>query len=109
MQLYKSSEITYVLTTEDNDYLATEINDFIGTEKGNVELENIKSLERKFSVNMLKSVAKAITITSKTKIPKNTWVNLKIGILINDSYEYEDEGNFYILEEPTYEADTERA
>lgn len=104
---YKSSESTYILTTEDNDYLATEINDFIGTEKGNIKLENIKSLERKFSVNMLKSVAKAITITSKTKIPKNTWVNLKIGILINDSYEYEDEGNFYILEEPTYEADTE--
>lgn len=104
---YKSSEISYILTTEDNDYIATEINDLIGTEKGIVELEDITIIERKFSVNMLKTVAKAITITSKTKIPKNTWVNLKIGILINGSYEYEDEGNFYILEEPTYEADTE--
>lgn len=104
---YKSNESTYILTTENNDYIATEINDLIGTEKGIVVLEDIVSLERKFSVNMLKTVAKAITINSKTKIPKGTWVNLKIGVLVNNYYENENEGNFYILEEPTYEADTE--
>lgn len=103
---YQSEDSTYLLTTENDDNLITESGDFLGTEKGPVILENtsINSVNPTFEVELFKTFCKSIQIDSKMEIPQKTTINVKIGVLIGEEYEYLDFGN-YLVNEVTYQAD----
>lgn len=103
---YQSEDSTYLLTTENDDNLITESGDFLGTEKGPVILEStsINSVNPIFEVELFKTFCKSIQIDSKMEIPQKTTINVKIGVLIEEEYEYLDFGN-YLVNEVTYQAD----
>lgn len=107
---YRSSQAFNVLTTQDDKNLMTENNDFLVTEKGflNYDKESINSINPLFNTSLFKTTCKSVQIDSINKIEKGTWVNIKIGVYKEDTnnYEYLDFGNYYVNEEPTYQADT---
>lgn len=55
---------------------------------------------------LLKSLMKECDIETLNPIPKDTQINIKIGLLINNEYKYINLGNFIIYNEPEYNADT---
>ena len=70
-----------------------------------IENETIKSVNPLFKVDLFRTVCKSVQIESQQNIPLRTWINLKIGILVNEEYEYIDFGKYYIIDS-TFEADT---
>jgi len=80
--------------------------------------------------NLLKSVMKQLNFESYIKVQKNTWVNVRFGVLVDEGYtvqevhqmkvdrlnstevrmlqgfEYVDLGDYLVTEEPEYNADT---
>lgn len=82
------------------------------------------------NANLLKSVMKQLDFESYIKVPKNTWINLRLGVLIDyrltvqdvhqmrvdrlnstevrmlQGFEYVNFGNYMVTEEPEYNADT---
>lgn len=48
--------------------------------------------------NILKSVMKKLEIESSVDIPKDTVLNYKLGVLVGNSYEYLDYGNYVVYE-----------
>lgn len=105
---YYSTDSYYILTTESGDYLATEDENYLATEKGYItyDAEAINSIRPIFNVNLFKTVCKSIEIEAVHKIDKGIPVCAKIGVLVNGTYEYMDYGNYKIIDEPTYQADT---
>lgn len=70
-----------------------------------IENETIKSVNPLFKVDLFRTVCKSVQIESQQNIPLRTWINLKIGVLVNEEYEYIDFGKYYIIDS-TFEADT---
>ena len=106
--IYQSTDSYYVLTTENDEKLITELGDYLATQKGPLEYdkESINSLNPVFNVKLLKTVCKSIQIDCVNTIEPKTWLNAKIGVKVDESYEYMDYGNFYIVDKPVYQADT---
>ncbi|MDD3267416.1 MAG: hypothetical protein PHC75_09605 [Burkholderiales bacterium] len=106
--IYQSKDSYYILTSENSDELLTELTDYLATEKGPLEYdkESINNLNPVFNVKLLKTVCKTIQIDCKNTIVPKTWLNAKIGVKVDESYEYMDYGNFYIVDKPIYQADT---
>lgn len=69
-------------------------------EFGNNSLSNkdINSINYTFDTTLLKSIMTSLTIDSNIEIPKNTEINFKYGLLIDEDYEYVDFGNFIVTE-----------
>ena len=107
---YKTDQTFMILTTQDDKNLLTEANDFLVTQQGFLEYdkETINSVNPLYNVSLLKTTCKSVQIDSNNKIAKGTWVNVKIGVYKEDTqnYEYLDFGNYYVNEEPTYQADS---
>lgn len=107
---YKTDQTFMILTTQDDKNLLTEANDFLATQQGFLEYdkETINSVNPLYNVSLLKTTCKSVQIDSNNKIAKGTWVNVKIGVYKEDTqnYEYLDFGNYYVNEEPTYQADS---
>lgn len=107
---YKTDKAFYVLTTQDDKDLLTENDDILITQQGFLEYdkEAINSVNPLYNVSLLKTTCKSVQIDSNNKIAKGTWVNVKIGVYKEDTqnYEYLDFGNYYVNEEPTYQADS---
>lgn len=108
---YYSGEGYYVLTTEDDIGLTTEDGlNLIVTESGTVEYdkETINSVNPLFNASLFKTTCKSVQIDCKNTIPVGTKINVKIGVYIpeTDRYEYMDYGDYYIINEPVYQADT---
>lgn len=59
--------------------------------------DELINVEPVFNGNILKSMMKGLTIESTTDIPKDTVVNYQKGILVNDSYEYLNFGNYVVI------------
>lgn len=106
---YKDKNGTMLLTSEADEKLLTENGDFIGTETGDTTYneETIKNAFPKFNVNLFSTVCKMATIESKIELEKGNRFNLKIGVKVGENYEYMNYGDYLIIEEPTYNADTE--
>jgi hypothetical protein len=49
-----------------------------------------------FKANLLKSVMKELNVESSVDIPLDTVINYQLGLLVNNSYEYIDYGNFVV-------------
>ena len=58
-----------------------------------------------FNATILKSVMKNLEIDVNSSIPKNTIINLQIGVKITTNYEYLNYGN-YVVQKCDYNADT---
>lgn len=103
---YYSSEKFYILSTEANEILETEIKDILITEGANYEINGneILNLNPTFNVDLFKSICKSLEIELKNKIPINTKLNIKIGVKVNNEYEYLNYGDYYVRE-CTYRAD----
>lgn len=97
-----------VLATEHSSLLATEAEKVLATEREKIQLDNeaINSIKIEFNGNLLKSICRYITIDSKRNIPLNTKINAKIGLNVNGSMEYIDEGFFYNIEPGKWQLDT---
>ena len=104
---YQSDDGTYLLTTEDEFELTTELNDNLGTEKGTmiIEKNNINSINPVFETKLFKTVCKSVQLDIKQKIEKKTKINVQIGVLVGNDYEYLDFGE-YVVNDVEYKADT---
>lgn len=58
--------------------------------------EDLNSVTPHYSGNILKSVMEELEIDSNIDIPKNTTINLKAGVKINEEYEYLNYGNYIV-------------
>ena len=67
------------------------------------EIIAIKPMKK---TQILKSLMKECDLETSNPIPKDTEINVKIGLLINNEYKYINLGNFIIYNEPEYNADT---
>lgn len=64
---------------------------------GNETLEEeLYAVTPHYTGNILKSVMKQLDIESTVDIPENTIVNYKLGLKVNDNYEYLDFGNYVV-------------
>lgn len=106
---YYSSEGLNILTTESLDNIMTESLDFLATEKGPVLIDNNKIKQVKVLSNgvLFKTSMKSVELESKVNIPIGTKLNIQIGVLVGEEYEYVNYGNFTVSSEPTYQADTQ--
>ena len=68
--------------------------------------ETFNSVTPKFNVSLFKSIMKGIEIDSNIFIPKNSNVNVKSGVLVNNQYEYIDYGNYTSPKESEINEDT---
>ena len=106
---YKDKNGTMLLTSEDDDKLLTEDSNFIGTETGNTKYnsQTIISAFPKFNTKLMSTVCKMATIESKIELAKGNKFNLKIGVKVGQDFEYMNYGDYLIIEDATYNADTE--
>lgn len=104
---YQSEKTAKYITTELSQYLISELEEYITTEMGDIkyEGEQIISLNPLCKVELFKTMCKSVTVQTRNEIPINTWLNVKIGVLVNNSYEFLDFGDYYVTESK-YEADT---
>ena len=58
--------------------------------------ENINEATPHYKADLLKSVMKELDIDSNTEIPLDTEIKFEYGLLINNSYEYIDFGNYIV-------------
>lgn len=72
---------------------------------GETELEDILSINSVTNADLLKTVMKELDFNSKKQLPKDTVINYKLGIKVNDEYEYIDFGQ-YKVKENDWNADT---
>ena len=64
---------------------------------GNTTLEDeLFSVRYNVHTNLLKSAMKELEITSSVIIPENTVIKYKLGLLVGNSYEYLDYGNYVV-------------
>lgn len=78
-------------------------------ENGNtitLDSDEIIAIKPMKKTQLLKSLMKECDIETSDPIPKDTQINVKIGLLINSEYKYINLGNFIIYNEPEYNADT---
>ena len=101
----------YILTTEEDDNLLTQNEFEIATESGIIEYdkETIISVNPLFNVSLFKTTCKSVQIESKNKINVGTYIKTKIGVYKSNKnkYEYLNYGDYYINEEPVYQADSD--
>lgn len=108
---YYTDESYFILTTEDNKPLQTEDgNNLVTTETGIIEYNEgvINNVNPLFNTSLLKTTCKLIQIDCNNKIDVGTKINVRIGVYIpeNDDFEYVNYGDYYIIDEPVYQADT---
>lgn len=60
--------------------------------------EELYSISYSYDGNILKSVMQKLEIESIVDIPKDTILNYKLGVLVGNSYEYLDYGNYVVYE-----------
>ena len=68
--------------------------------------ENFNSITPKFNTNLFKTIMKGVEIDSNFYILKNSKVNVKSGVLVNNEYEYIDYGNYLAYKEAEINEDT---
>lgn len=103
------------------------------TENGTSKMltnDDLFSVTPVVNANLMKSVMKQLDFESYIKVPKDTWINVRFGILVGEGYtveqvhqmrvdrlnstevrmlqgfEYVDLGDYLVTEEPEYNADT---
>lgn len=105
---YCTTDAFFFLTTEDGKYLLTEDDKNLVTEKGIIsyDSEHIYSIEPSVQTELFKTVMPMIEFETDAKIPINECLTFKYGLLVDGEYEYLDYGNYSIIEEPVYNADT---
>lgn len=105
---YLSKDGYYILITENGDYLTTEAQEQLITETGSevYESEDLYSVNPSFSTSLLKTVMKQVDIECANPIPKGNWIKIEFGLKVNDRYEYINFGDFFIKDEPIYNADS---
>ena len=98
-----------ILTTEHSTMLATEANKLIATEKEVVEIDNdnIISINIRYDGKLLKTICQSLQIECKEDIEVNTKINVKIGVLVGEEYEYLDMGDFYNINPSEYQLDND--
>ena len=68
--------------------------------------EIFNSITPKFNVSLFKTIMKGVEIDSNIFIPKNSKINVKSGVLVNNQYEYVDYGNYTSPKESEINEDT---
>ena len=108
---YYDNKGFYILTTEEDDNLLTQNEFEIATESGIIEYdkESINSVNPLFNTSLFKTTCKSVQIECKNKINVGTYIKVKIGVYKpdKDKYEYLNYGDYYINEEPVYQADSD--
>ena len=104
---YQSEDTSFAITTEIGQDITTELSEIITTELGDIiyQGEQIIKLNPLFSVELFKTMCKSVAIETRSEIPVGTWLNVKIGVMVGNSYEFLDFGD-YLITECKYEADT---
>lgn len=105
---YKLKGVNYILATELNENIVTELNDLLATENNDYQIseDNLLSVVRTFNTDLFKSVCKQLEINSRENIPSKTKINIKVGVKVENDFEYVDLGYFY-TKESVYNADTQ--
>lgn len=105
---YADKENTNFIITQNSEFLLTEAQDNLVTESAEVIIDNggIQNCAIYWNTDVFKSVCKMLDLETSNAIPKDTELNIKIGLLVDDEYEYVDYGKFYTIEEPKYNLDT---
>ena len=105
---YADKENTNFIVTQNSEFLLTEAQDYLVTESAEVVIDNggIQNCAIYWNTDVFKSVCKMLDLETSNAIPKDTELNIKIGLLVDGEYEYVDYGKFYAIEEPKYNLDT---
>lgn len=108
---YYTDDSYFILTTEDNKKIQTEDgNNLVTTETGIVEYDEgvINNVNVLFNTSLFKTTCKYVQIDCNNKIDVGTKINVRIGVYIpeDDEFEYVNYGDYYIIDEPVYQADT---
>lgn len=76
--------------------LDVKINYLLNNESITLTSEDLNRVNPHYDGNILKSVMKELEIDSNIDIPMDTIINLKIGVKIDEEYEYLDYGNYVV-------------
>lgn len=105
---YADRENTNYIVTQNSELLLTEASDYLVTESADVVIDNngIQNCNIYWNTNILKSCCKMLDLETSNAIPKGTEVFVKVGLLVNDEYEYVDYGSFFIIQDSEKKLDT---
>jgi hypothetical protein len=105
IKLEQSEGATKLLASEIGKILKTELNKYIATEQEEeiIESGKINSISISFDAKLLHTICSSLQIVTSEKIDDNTKINVKIGVLVGDTYEYIDMGYFYNFEPAEYD------
>lgn len=102
---YADKENTNFIITQNSEMLLTEASDYLVTESAEVIIDNggIQNCSISWKTDLLKSVCKMLNLETSRPIEKETEINVKVGLLVDDEYEYVDYGKFYTTEDSSYQ------
>lgn len=105
---YSSHDGGDFIITQNSEFLQSQQAEFLLTQTTNVQIDNggIQNCAIYWNTDVFKSVCKMLDLETSNAIPKDTELNIKIGLLVDGEYEYVDYGKFYTIEEPKYNLDT---
>lgn len=105
---YADRENTNYIITQNSELLLTEAQDYLVTESAEAVIDNngIQNSNIYWNTNLLKSVCKMLDLETSNPIPKDTELFIKIGILVDNEYEYVDYGSFFTVIDSEKKLDT---
>lgn len=105
---YADHENTNFIITQNSEYLITQAQDFLVTESADVIIDNggIQNCSIYWNTDIFKSVCKMLNLETSNQIAKGTELNVRIGLLVGENYEYVDYGKFYTTEDSAYQLAT---
>lgn len=105
---YADRENTNFIVTQNSELLQTEAQDFLVTQSAEAIIDNggIQNCGIYWNTDILKSCCKMLDLETSNAIPKGTELFVRIGILVDEDYEYIDYGSFFTTQESEKKLDT---
>lgn len=105
---YADRENTNFIVTQNSEFLITQAQDYLVTESAEVVIDNggIQNCGIYWNTDILKSVCKMLDLETNNSIAKGTEIFVKIGLLVDDEYEYVDYGSFFTTQDSEKKLDT---
>lgn len=92
--------------TEFGRQIESEITYTVNEETIILTVEDINKIQVIYNADFFRTIMTRVDIETKVHIPKNTIINIKFGVKIDEEYPKVDFGNYKIIEEPVFNADS---